>query len=123
MHGDITGRFCYDVKGRVEPCLICPIVPILREGKTFFRYESQHKSGKWFDVISAPLKNPDGTVDVIEMLRDITERNQTEEMLQRQLNELRRVGEMIEKLSRNLTLRTVAFLWLISVFLKSSQRM
>jgi len=86
--GDRTGEKCYRAFiGRSEPCVTCPVIEILHKGNlTSMRYQATDKDGNSYDLIASPMRNPDGSVSVIEIVRDITEMKQTEEAL-RESNE------------------------------------
>ncbi|MDX2440935.1 MAG: PAS domain S-box protein [Desulfobacterales bacterium] len=80
--GSLTGQFCYEkYMGLEDPCDFCPVIEAIRNNK-IERFELTGKDGRNYEVLSTPLPNPDGTVDkAIEVVRDITERKQTEESL------------------------------------------
>ncbi|MGD8237400.1 MAG: PAS domain S-box protein [Armatimonadota bacterium] len=80
--GDITGQLCYEqYMGRGEPCDICPMRRAIATGSAA-RAELTGADGRPYELLSAPLRNPDGSVDrAIEVIRDITERRRAEEAL------------------------------------------
>ncbi len=73
--GDLTGNVCYEeYLGLEEPCSSCPMKRAV-ENNTIESAEFVNIHGKHIRLISAPLPNPDGTVDkAIEVAIDITER-------------------------------------------------
>ncbi len=78
--GDGHGRKCYQyLYSSNTPCSFCKWQGI-RERKTV-RWELRREDGKTFDIISSPLVNPDGSLNKMEILRDITRRKETEEKL------------------------------------------
>ncbi len=81
--GNIVGKKCYKAYMDLEgPCSFCPMVKAL-DSKRVERVKLQGADGRDYEIFSAPLKNPDGTVDsAIEVILDITDRKQTEEELQ-----------------------------------------
>jgi len=81
--GNLVGEKCYRaIKGRDEPCEHCPVKEILHKGKmTHLRYQSTDKHGNVYDLIASPMKNPDGSISIIEIVRDITDMKQAEEAL------------------------------------------
>ena len=81
--GDITGKLCYEkYMGLKKPCDFCPMTKAIRN-KEVECVELTAIDGRSYELISAPLANPDGTVDkVIEVVKDITERKLAKEALQ-----------------------------------------
>jgi PAS domain S-box-containing protein len=77
--GKVTGRFCHDVCCKLEsPRLGCPAVDTLASGKPVIQM-GVLKKGKYFQVITSPLKNEEGSVTgVIEVLLDISEKKRAE---------------------------------------------
>jgi len=80
--GNIVGKKCYkEYMGFDEPCSFCPMIKPL-ENKSLEKAELRGVDGRDYEILSAPLTNPDGTVDkAIEVVLDITERKQAEESL------------------------------------------
>jgi PAS domain S-box-containing protein len=79
--GNQKGEKCYKrFAGRNEPCPVCPIDEILRKGKKEFVYHLD-ACGKIYESHASPFKNPDGTISIIEVLTDITERKKAEQAL------------------------------------------
>ncbi len=81
--GNRVGEKCYKAFiGRDEPCVKCPVTEILHKGNLApMRYQATDKDDKSYDLIASPMKNPDGSVSVIEMVRDITEMKRAEEAM------------------------------------------
>jgi len=77
----VQGRRCLEVfHGRNMTCPMCTHKETF-DGRTV-RWEWTHsKSGKCFDIIDTPLKNADGSISKLAILRDITERKKTEERI------------------------------------------
>jgi len=72
--GDLTGKKCYvEYMGLEKPCSFCPMRKAIKYKKTF-RAELTAKDGRDYEIISTPLEHPDGHVDALEIVRDITER-------------------------------------------------
>jgi diguanylate cyclase (GGDEF)-like protein/PAS domain S-box-containing protein len=90
--GDLTGRLCYEVyMGLKKPCDSCPMRKAIKskqvEGSEFLGV-----NGRYYEVVSAPLPDPDGRVNkAIEVVTDITERKRAEEALRRSERELSEV--------------------------------
>ena len=80
--GDIVGKLCYEnYMALKEPCDFCPMEKAIRS-KKLESVELTAADGRDYELLSAPLPNPDGTIDqVIEIVRDITERKKTQEAL------------------------------------------
>jgi PAS domain S-box-containing protein len=81
--GDITGKLCYEkYMGLKKPCDFCRMTKAIRNKKVE-SVELTAIDGRSYEILSAPLANPDGTVDkAIEVFKDITENKQAKEALQ-----------------------------------------
>ncbi len=81
--GDITGKLCYEkYMGLKKPCDFCPMTKAIRN-KEVESVELTAINGRSYELLSAPLANPDGTVDkAFEVLKDVTEHKKAEEKLQ-----------------------------------------
>jgi len=97
--GSYEGKKCYAYfHNRTAVCPWCKNQEVLA-GKTI-RWEFHFsRNQRTYDIISTPLKNPDDGVSILEILRDITERKQTEEAL-RQSKDL--FHSLIEALPQNI---------------------
>ena len=89
--GNRIGEKCYSAFiGRSEPCVKCPVIELLHKGnQASMRYQATDKDGNSYDLIASPIKNPDGSISVIEMVRDITDMKQAEEALRESEEEFR----------------------------------
>ena len=87
--GDIIGEFCYEkYMGLKKPCDFCPMIKAVKNRKVEM-VELTGVDGRNYELISAPLTNPDGSVDkAIEIIQDITERKKAEEELRRHRDHL-----------------------------------
>ncbi len=77
--GDCAGKLCYEeYTKRKKPCDPCPMEKAVKSGKAR-KAEMKGADERDYELLSAPLPNPEGTVDkVIEVVRDITERKRLE---------------------------------------------
>ncbi len=80
--GDSAGKLCYEAyMGLKHPCGFCPMIAAIEEN-VVKSVELTGVDGKDYELISAPIPKPDGTIDkVIEVVLDITERKQAEERI------------------------------------------
>lgn len=80
-HGDPSGKRCYEYfYNRSTKCPWCKTDEILT-GKSVHWERTFSRTGKTFEIFSAPLKNEDGTVYHLEILHDVSHYKQTEEEL------------------------------------------
>ncbi|MGC1120723.1 MAG: PAS domain S-box protein [Candidatus Methanofastidiosia archaeon] len=94
--GDLTGKLCYkEYIGLNEPCRDCPMIRAIRNN-TIESSQFVNIHGRHIELISAPLPNPDGTVDkAIEVAIDNTERVRAERMLNQTMEKLEKVNEKL----------------------------
>lgn len=78
----LHGELCYEkYMGLKKPCAFCPMLKAIKSNQVE-RTELTAADGRSYELLSAPLSNPDGTVDkAIEVVMDITERKQAEEQV------------------------------------------
>jgi PAS domain S-box-containing protein len=79
--GDLIGNKCY--KGFMDsqnPCEGCPMKSTIENNSTE-SVEQKGKDGRYYELFFAPLKNPDGSVDALEVVRDITEKKKVQEKI------------------------------------------
>ncbi|MFX0122714.1 MAG: PAS domain S-box protein [Candidatus Hodarchaeota archaeon] len=76
-----VGKKCYEYFNDFdEMCPWCTVKEVL-EGKTIRWEKTRAQNNRTYDIIDTPLRNPDGSTSLLSILRDITERKQTEEAL------------------------------------------
>ena len=87
--GPVGRKKCYEYfLDRKEVCPNCKSQEVFA-GKNFCYEWHSFKNHKTYELISTPLKNPNGSVSKLEILRDITWRKQTEEALKKSESKLR----------------------------------
>jgi len=92
--GDLTGEFCYEkYMGLKEPCNSCPMIEAIKSDKVE-TVQLTGADGRNYELFSAPLPNPDGTIDkAIEVVLDTTERKQAKEAIKESEEGFRRLFE------------------------------
>jgi len=79
--GDPTGLNCHkSIAGLDSPCSYCQIKSVISSGKTI-KYSPTTPDGRSFDITCSPVRNSDGSISKMEIIRDITEQKLTEEAL------------------------------------------
>jgi len=76
--GSNIGELCWNTLGREARCADCPMQRYLHGNKKEYHHSSLIGDRR-YDVVAAPLLNPDGSLDLIEVLRDITESERMEQ--------------------------------------------
>ena len=79
--GDCRDKNCYnEYMGLDEPCSFCPMEKALKYNRVE-RTELRGIDGNYYELISAPFPNPDGSIDkAVEVVVDITDRKKIENM-------------------------------------------
>jgi signal transduction histidine kinase len=73
--GNHVGEKCYEaLHDRTEPCNPCSMGEILHGRKPIFQYSSKDSAGRFFEVISQPLRDGEEITKIITLWRDVTER-------------------------------------------------
>jgi len=85
--GNRVGDRCPSFPKNDEMFPSCPVQHYLSGTKDGILY-SEVVGDREYDIAAAPLLNPDGSVCVIEVLRDITERKRAEEQLRTLVNNI-----------------------------------
>ncbi len=99
--GEIENRLCYEVlKGKAEPCEGCMTFLLFEDPETPQIWETETIDQRTYQIYDYPFYEHDGTLLVLELGIDITERKQAEEALRIAHNELEhRVVERTNELS------------------------
>ncbi|MBA7597142.1 hypothetical protein ES703_04138 [subsurface metagenome] len=100
--GDLRGKLCYEgYMGWSEPCESCPMVRAMQTNTTQ-SVEMVGTDGRHYEVTSTPFVDTDGEARAIEVVRDITERKQAEEALQRYAKRLEALHAVTQTVSQTL---------------------
>jgi PAS domain S-box-containing protein len=76
-----VGNKCYKYfNGFDKPCSWCTMQEVL-EGEIVRWEKTRERNQQTYDIIDYPLRDPDGNISLLSILRNITERKQTEEAL------------------------------------------
>ncbi|MFX4261117.1 PAS domain S-box protein [Pelotomaculum propionicicum] len=79
--GEVKGRLCYEVFNNLsQPCSNCPTQAVYQTG-TPVEFEWVSPGGDAYQVFDYPFHDIDGTLLVLELMVDITERKHMEEKL------------------------------------------
>jgi signal transduction histidine kinase len=73
-----AGEICWNTLKQDTQCSNCPMQHYLIGNRQTSEYTS-NIGNRQYDVVAAPLLNPDGSLSIIEVLRDVTERKRMEE--------------------------------------------
>ena len=85
------GQKCFKYfYGRKEACPWCKNYDIFK-GKTIHHEVFSKKDGRTYDIIDTPLKNIDGHIFKLSILRDITDRKKSEEELKKHRDHLEKL--------------------------------
>lgn len=77
-YGDHTGGHCFENKADNEnSCELCRLSQVIEDGETV-HYRIGYKERR-LDIIATPIINPDGTNSKLEIIRDVTEEERTQE--------------------------------------------
>ena len=105
-HAPLEGKPCYEVyQDREGVCPWCPCRLAMETGETHtgvVPYPSEDDPTGWIELSAFPLKTESGAVEgVIEYVKDITQRVQAKQDLERVNEELERVNEELEAIITN----------------------
>ena len=86
--GEIKGRKCYEyLHGLSSPCPNCTINKVI-DGKSTECEWTALNNNRIFDVFNTPYNNSDGSVALLAIMRDITDRKHAQENLKATLNSI-----------------------------------
>jgi len=86
--GDQTNKTCFSsVAGLNEACSYCKLGEVIHENKKVL-YEPVTPNGQSFEIVATSIKNSDGTISKMEVIRNITDRKNVEHNLLAQKEEL-----------------------------------
>lgn len=94
--GESQARRCYDfLFNRTEPCEICETYTVMKTRAPHHWYWTG-PNGRDYDIFDFPFTDTDGSLLILEMGIDITERKQAEEALNQTLVDLKRSNADLE---------------------------
>ena len=73
-----VGEICWNTLKQDTQCSNCPMQHYLIGNRETYEYAS-NVGDRQYDVVAAPLLNPDGSLSIIEVLRDVTDRKRMED--------------------------------------------
>ncbi len=92
--GDTNGKKCYQyLHGLDDVCPWCKIEDVLEGKKIRWEWHSK-KNNKTYDLIDTPIRNSNGTISKLQIIRDITE------LKEAQKQKCRSVKQRVERLER-----------------------
>lgn len=110
--GAVDGRKCYQyLHAREDACPWCKNEAVFSQERTVCWEWHSDKTGRTYDLVDAPLKNADGSISKLEVLRDITIRKQTEEALEYRERDLRQAQAVAHVGSWRLDARQNRLFW------------
>jgi|GEM_PF-4967028 len=94
--GETNGRHCFEfLFDRTEPCEICETYTVLKTAAPH-HWQWTGPDGRNYDIFDFPFTDTDGSLRILEMGIDITERKQAEEALYQTLADLKRSNADLE---------------------------
>lgn len=97
--GNMVHQKCWNVIGRNAVCATCPLANSLKHSDENTVHYNINITDREYDVIAALLLNPDGSPNVVEVLRDVTKYRRMEEkerQLQDELSQTRQLASIGE---------------------------
>ena len=93
--GCTTGEKCWRAFGKDNRCADCPVEHYLGGSRDAMR-RSDRIGAREYEIAYAPLLHPDGSLSVISVLRDITERREAERVLRSSRQQLRNLAAHLQ---------------------------
>lgn len=79
--GNQTGKMCYSSIAKLDnPCPYCKLHEVIAENKKVV-YNPETPDGQSFEIVATSIKNSDGTVSKMEVIRNVTEQKKAQENL------------------------------------------
>jgi len=86
--GDQSGKICYSSVAKLDkPCPYCKLKDVIVENKKVI-YEPETPDGQYFDIVATSIKNADGTISKMEVIRNVTDKKNAQEYLLKQKEKL-----------------------------------
>ena len=79
--GDKTDQVCYSAVAKLdERCSYCKLEEVIHNNKKI-TYKPENPNGQKFEIFATSIKNADGSVSKMEVIRDITSEEKAKELL------------------------------------------
>ena len=92
--GNVEGKKCYQYLNDVQSiCSYCNIKEVIASGRTIRREQMSGKTGRTHEISHSPLMNADGSISILAVFHDITERKKAEQDVIRVNRELQAIRE------------------------------
>jgi PAS domain S-box-containing protein len=110
----VLGQYCYKIShGRDEPCQPpdeeCPVARVWETGEpsqTTHLHFDAWGNAQYVEIVASPVKDSSGNiVEVLEVMRDITERKRNEQEIMRRSRELAALNKVAIAAARTLDLK------------------
>jgi PAS domain S-box-containing protein len=93
--GDQIGNKCYSTSlGGSAENPVCSVPAIINRGEDRFNSIFESRDEKSIELIGSSLKNPDGSLSVLEIIRNITDKKKTEDELKKKVAELEEINQL-----------------------------
>jgi len=86
--GNQSGKICYSSVAKLnKPCSYCKLKDVIVENKKV-AYEPETPGGQSFDIVATSIKNADGTISKMEVIRNVTDKKNAQKYLLQQKEQL-----------------------------------